>query len=62
MRISTLRNTPTIGLTVYYQDLFIRERTDGIELEKTKPVESWGASVLSAIGFVVFLGAVIYFI
>lgn len=49
-----------ISRSADYQDMFIRERTDGIELEYTKPIESWGKSALQGLGLVVFMAFVIW--
>jgi len=50
-----LDNRPIIGLTGYYQERFIRERTDGIELEHSKPLESWWKSAVATAGIVLFV-------
>lgn len=45
-----------VGVTHEYQHRYAREITDGLPLEPTQPVESWGKTFVAALGIIVFAG------
>jgi len=50
-----------VGVDYRYQHRFARERTDGLPLEKSPPVESWGkAAIGGLLMFAVFIPAVYF--